>query len=105
MSDNCSMGTAQAPNKKGEYSYTADRRERPLFRLIDHWKRESISGSFRIGNKFRFQAHSTIGKCSYAPVGRFVSHSTWRDNQSFGRAGALPNGSLFAIPLRFLFAE
>ena len=63
MSDNCSMGTAQAPNKKGEYSYTADRRERPLFRLIDHWKRESISGSFRIGNKFRFQAHSTIGKC------------------------------------------
>jgi len=77
MSDNCSMGTAQAPNKKGEYSYTADRRERPLFRLIDHWKRESISGSFRIGNKFRFQAHSTIGKCFHVEpwIGQLVTLS------------------------------
>jgi hypothetical protein len=49
--------------QKGEYSYTAHRREPQLFRLIDHWKRESVSGSFCIGIKSRFQAHSTIGKC------------------------------------------
>src|ERR1017187_6463195 len=39
-------------------------REQQHFRLIDHWKRESVSGSLCIGIKFRFQAHSTIGKCS-----------------------------------------
>jgi hypothetical protein len=49
--------------QKGEYPRRAHGRERQLFRLIDHWKRRSFSGSFCIGIKFRFQAHSTIGKC------------------------------------------
>ena len=35
----------------------------PNFRLIPHWNRTLISGSFRIGIKSRFQAHFWIGKC------------------------------------------
>src|ERR1022692_677649 len=42
-------------------------REQQHFRLIDHWKREPVSGSLCIGIKFRFQAHSTIGKCFVKP--------------------------------------
>src|ERR1019366_586664 len=42
------------------------------FRLIDHWKRESVSGSLCVGIKFRFQAHSTIGKCSPKDLPRKV---------------------------------
>ena len=37
---------------------------RPTSRLTSHWKRNPLSGSFRVGNKYRFQAHFRIGKCS-----------------------------------------
>jgi hypothetical protein len=56
-------GRDPAFKQKGEYPYKGSSIERQLFRLIDHWKRKSVSDSFCIGNEFRFQAHSTIGKC------------------------------------------
>ena len=81
-------GKDPASDKKGEYSYRAHRRERQLFRLIDHWKREAISGSFCIGIKFRFQAHSTIGKC-YSPHlegGKKLRALTGRSDRVYGVA-------------------
>ena len=35
----------------------------PIPRLTSHWKRNPFSGSLRVGNKYRFQAHFRIGKC------------------------------------------
>ena len=41
---------------------------RPTSRLTSHWKRNPLSGSFRVGNKYRFQAHFRIGKCFHRRV-------------------------------------
>ena len=48
--------------RKEPYSQHSSRL--PLFRLISRWNQNPISGSPRIGIKFRFQAHFWIGKCS-----------------------------------------
>src|SRR5437762_10339897 len=50
--------------KKESFTPQNDISVRPTSRLTSHWKRNPLSGSFRVGNKYRFQAHFRIGKCS-----------------------------------------